>query len=709
MLIMNKNKKTQSDKTLKSVLKGIDLDIVIVRPTDCSVLYMNSQAESRLDDELHNTAICKRGYSYIFPELCDHCPKSQGGSESESFDMKSADGRWFSIRRSTVEWVDGKPAAMFTARDVDDERAAADKMYKLAYTDGLTGIPNRQKLKDDFEKLAKEIESGRICGALAIFDLDNFKAINDNYGHNTGDAMLRRLTSHLMGDELFKNHIYRLGGDEFVLLFTDSSSRFEDDSDMKRSYKELLERALLAYTMPSIEDSCTLSMGVAFFPSHGDGFSEVLRKADIALYEAKTAGRNRMTLFEDRFDKAKKFKDLYINMQPILLKNGSTYAYELVDNDIRDTETESEDAVSLSEFDRTLDALGLNDMKSGTKFIIAFTKQLSNRSVLKNLPNDKFIIKIPAGKYSAADIAQFKIVKSYGFAIAVTEIDRENADCELMRLADYCRFAPSGITEREQQKLIGENSGRTFIASKVASPADFEAAQRAGFKLFQGYFFDQPVVTTKTKDVEPLKTNYFRLLQLTSTDDYVDFNEISAVISSDVALSYKLLRLLNSASVGLRTRVSSILMAVTFLGEENLKRWISVLALRGITDEKPLELVRMSLIRARFGELLAPKFHPQKDARHVFMTGMLSLLHIALETSKEALLEEIPVADEIRESLLTKDGPYSKLLEFFRHYEYAAWDDVIRFGEENGISGEDVNDAYIAAVKWSTDLIEASS
>ena len=708
MLMMNKNKKVQADRTIKSVFEALDEDVVVVRPEGCGVLSMNGQAESRLDPELHNMANCKRSYSYIFPDLCDHCPKKLDEEEDETFDLKSADGRWFSIKRSTIEWTDAKPATMFTARDVDEERSAADKMYKLAYTDSLTGVPNRQKLKEDFDKLTKDIETGRVCGTLAIFDLDNFKTINDTYGHNTGDAMLRRLTSHLQGDDLFKNHIYRLGGDEFVFLFTDSPGRFDSDTEMRQSYKELLERSLQAYTMPSIEDQCTLSMGAAFFPAHGDGLSEVLRKADIALYEAKTAGRNRLTLFEDKFDKAKKFKDLYINMQPILIKNGSTYAYELVDNDIpaRDAEDES---VSLSEFDRTLDALGLNDMKSGTKFFIAFTKQLFNRSVLKNLPRDKFIIQVRAGKCTPAELNEYKQLKSYGFPLAVTDIDRETVDSELVKLADYCRFAPAGISEREQQRVIAENGTRTFIASNVATTADFEAAQRMGYKLFQGYFFNQPVVTTKTKDIEPLKTNYFRLLQLTSTDDYVDFNEISAVISSDVALSYKLLRLLNSASVGLRTRVSSILMAVTFLGEENLKRWISVLALRGITDEKPLEMVRMSLVRARFGELLAPRFHPQKDSRHVFMTGMLSLLHIALEKSKEELLEEIPVADEIRESLLTKDGPYSGLLEFFKSYEYAAWDDVTRYADANGLTCEDINEAYITAVKWSNDLIEAST
>ena len=140
------------------------------------------------------------------------------------------------------------------------------------------------------------------------------------------------------------------------------------------------------------------------------------------------------------------------------------------------------------------------------------------------------------------------------------------------------------------------------------------------------------------------------------------------------------------------------------MGEESLKKWIAVLALRGIAEDKPLELVRMSLIRARFGELLAPNFKIKRNPQQVFMVGMLSLLHIALEMSKDKLLEEIPVSEDIRESLLTRYGIYSDLLRFFENYEYANWDSVSQFVDENNLDSTFVNDSYIAAVKWYNDL-----
>ncbi len=709
VMIIKKSKKpsAEPERLIKNIADLFDADLVIVRNDGCEILFMNSTASKRADPEQQSAASCKSGYSSLFPDLCESCRRKSGSEGgTAAFDIKDKDGKVFSVIRNSIEWLDGKPATAFILRDVDEERSAKLKMYNLAYIDQLTGTPNRQKLKEDFEAAVKDIKNDRACGIVAILDLDNFKAINDNYGHNTGDEMLRRITAYLVGDSAFKGHLYRLGGDEFVLFFKEAPSRFEDQTAFRTYYEELLKKALLTYTMPNIEDKCTISMGVASYPAQGDSLSELLRKADIALYRAKNQGRNNVVFFEDKYDASKKFKDVYINMQPIMLKNGNTYGYELVDSDR--SGKDDDDAFSLSEIDRTLDALGLNDIKDNNKYFISFTKQLLNKAVLKNLPRNKFVIQINASdKCTDEKMQLYKQLCSSGYSLALANVDSGNLNQELLDLVEYCKFEPGGISGSEQMNLIAANPTKTFIAADVSTNEEFETARRRGFTLFQGYFFNQQVVTKKEKDIEPLKANYFRLLQLTSTDNYVDFNEISEVISSDVALSYKLLRLLNSAAVGLRNRVSSILVALTFLGEENLKQWISVLALRGVSNEKPLELVRMSLIRARFGEILAHSFKPPKDARHVFMAGLLSLLHVALDKTKEEMLDEIAVADKIRDSLLGDDGPYSEILKFFENYEHSNWAEITRFSEKNGISCASINHAYIKAVEWCNGLMSA--
>ncbi|MDL2327862.1 diguanylate cyclase [Ruminococcaceae bacterium OttesenSCG-928-A11] len=708
MALFGKKKGEISEEVLAGILDAQNADMLVVRGNECRLLFMNAPARSRMRGvaAVFDGQSCRDGYCKHMPGMCAACPLSEDADPPEHlamFTTEDAEGRAFSVSVNAVEWTDGRTATALYLQDISEQKKLQDRLYSLAYIDHLTQIPNRQKLKDDFEAIAEAVESGGRTGLLTIFDMDNFKAINDTYGHNTGDVMLRRLVDHLQSDPGFNGHLYRLGGDEFVFLFKDKPGRFSSGEARRRHYEELLSGAFLSYSMPNIELSCTISMGAAFFPEHGANLSELLRKADIALYQAKGAGRNQLVFFEDQYDTAKKFKDLYINIQPILTQHGRTFGYELVD---RGNENTGEDSLNLAEFDRTLDALGLGDMASDAKYFIHYTNQLMSKTVLTGLPKDKFVVQITLSDQpvSPEQLKKYQDLHRAGYQLALTGVQNGNATPHLLDLATYIKFEGGMAGTDAQKQLMAAHPDKWFVATSVDTNGAFEAATAQGFKLFQGFFFNQPAVVKKTKDIDPMRVNYLRLLKLTSTEDYVNFAEIATIISSDVALSYKLLRLLNSAAVGLRNQISSIDMALAYLGEENLKQWIALLALRGVASDKPLELVRLSLIRAHFGQLLCKQMTPKRDARHVFLLGLFSLLHIALEKTQAELFDEIPVADEIKQSLLGGDGPYSDIAEFFSHYEYANWDEVTLFARANGLTDRAVSDAYIAAVKWYNDL-----
>ena len=729
---------------LSSILDLRDIEIIVVRGKNCDVLFASAKAQARMSGDTERPAEsggnapgpgrqqraaglagaggsggghgaagfgCKRDYAHGFEGLCECCPygNANAGSTDDPHEVAAGGGRSYSVRANMTNWIDGKPAAILMLRDVTPEKEAQERLYNLAYVDQLTQAPNRQKLKEDFSAIEESIEDGTLTGIISIFDLDNFKVINDTYGHNTGDVVLRRLSEHLAGEKEYEGHVYRLGGDEFVFLYSGPQSAFKTDEEMKEYYNTLLSGALRAYTIPNIEAKCTLSMGVSMFPKHGTNLSDVLRKADIALYKAKAEGRDRIVFFEDRYDTAQKLKDIYINIQPILLDYGNTFGYELIE---RGTGGDLDEGIfSMSGSNGAMDVLELCDIEDESVYFISYTKQLLDPTVLRNLPMNKFIIQLaPPAKNTKAEIAgQMQIcteLKESGYKISMAGLNSSSISYELLSFCDYAKFKKSDANFLRQKRIVEANPGITFIASGVDTPDVFRRAKDIGFKMFQGYYFNQPVKQQKTKELSPLKVNYFRLLKLCSTDDYMDFREISSVISSDVALSYKLLRILNSAAVGLRN-VSSISSAVAYIGEESLKKWVAVLALRGIAEDKPIELIRMSLIRARFGELLAPHMRVKRNPQHVFMVGILSLIHIALEKTREQLLEEIPVSDDIRESLITKSGVYSDLLRFFENYEYANWDAVSSYVEEHLIGSQCVNDSYIAAVRWYNDLAEA--
>jgi len=687
---------------LLGILNPQDFEIIAVRGKSCRIVFANETAKSRTYTQEGHTDDCKVGLSKNFPSLCQHCPHSTRKNEiPSSFEIKDINNRTYQASFSDVKWVDGAAATVFVFNDITFETEAKNKLFRLAYIDQLTGVPNRQKLKEDFSALEEKIENNELTGIVSLFDLDHFKAINDTYGHNTGDIVLRRLAEHFEGDSDFNGHLYRLGGDEFVLLFSDPVERFSSPEEVENHYSNLLNKTLRSYSLPNIELKCTLSMGVTSFPKNGTNLSELMRKADIALYQAKEAGRNQIHLFIDKYETSPKFKDVYINIKPILCKDDKTFGYELTDDTA--SSVDDDDTVKLQEFNRTLEAIGLNNMEEGKYYFIPYSLQLLNPMVLKNLPVDKLVIQVNTKTIASSDLEQYKNLRSHGYKLALFELSSDSPNIELIRLADYCKFSADDDDLKKQRVTIAENSDKGFIATDVNSISDYKVAKSVGFQYFQGFYFNQPVKERRDKEINPLKINYMRLLKLSNADDYMDFSEISNVISSDVALTYKLLRILNSAAVGLRN-VSSISAAVAYLGEGNLKKWIAVLALRGIAEDKPLELIRLSLIRARFGELLSPHFRVRRNPSKVFMVGLLSLLHIALDVTREQMLEDIPVDDDIRDSFISKDGIYSELLSFFYDYEYSNWELVSEFSKRNSLDTSTMNDAYLESVKWYNDL-----
>jgi EAL and modified HD-GYP domain-containing signal transduction protein len=712
-MILNGSKRQQLESILGGILDSFDMDVVVVGKRDKKILFMNEAANERFDMGGDMRRDFQNGYASVFPGLFELCFEDE--NYEFSFEIEDVNGSGYAGVSRPAVWIDGRECIVLSVRNIDEEKENSLKLYNLAYIDQLTGVPNRQKLREDFERIRERIVSGELCGVVALFDLDNFKSINDTYGHNTGDVMLRRITSRLQENTVFSGHLYRLGGDEFVLLYSCGSDEFDGDAELCSHFAELLSGALMSYTMPNIELSCTISMGASFFPKHGHNFTELLRKADIALYKAKVGGRARLVLFEEQYDAAKKFKDLYINIQPILDEDGATFGYELIDrgNEGKDLE----DEVNLTEFDRTMDVVDLSVMAGNTCYFISYSAQLLNAAVRSGLPKDKFVVQLyTRGRQpEPGEIEHYNELKGYGYTLAAVDPNGNEISAELLALADYIKIGAEGVGGWQAaaakgsglQQLIAACPGKRFIALGVDTPKDFEAAASHGFRLFQGFFFSLPPEIKKIKDVHPLRMNYIKLLKLTSDDGYVDFKEISDLIATDVAMSYKLLRLLNSAAVGLRNRVTSVQAAVAILGENNLKKWIATLALRGVAADAPLELVRLSLVRARFGELLAPHFKPRRNPKHIFTVGLLSLLHVALEKSKEEIFAEITIADEIRESLMGEDGPFSDMIPFFANYEYANWDEIAAFAAMYSLSDKLISDSYIEAAKWYNEIVGA--
>ena len=219
--------------------------------------------------------------------------------------------------------------------------------------------------------------------------------------------------------------------------------------------------------------------------------------------------------------------------------------------------------------------------------------------------------------------------------------------------------------------------------------------------LFEGTFFRMPVTRGEHK-VSPLKINYISLLDLIEEDDF-DLTKAADIISQDTALIISLLRLANTRSFN--SEITSVRVAVSMLGQKDLTRWIQTTVIEKLCSDKPNELMRLSLLRAKFAENLAPVFGMAMRSQELFLTGLFSILDIILDCSMEEALSMVRVSGKIRTALLEHTGSLAEVLHFIVKYESAEWQEVSRQLVLKNIEIPDVSHAWVSSLQWYAKLI----
>ncbi len=186
-----------------------------------------------------------------------------------------------------------------TFSDLTERKAAEEEIHQLAFFDPLTGLPNRRLLLDRLEGVLRDSYRNGRYGALIFLDLDNFKQVNDTLGHHRGDQLLRSVARRLGAVVRDTDTLARLGGDEFALLLHDLGERPEGVAVIAERVAHKLLAALQAPVLLGGERLLvTGSLGVTLFRDHETGVDEVLQQADMALFQAKGAGRNTLSFFD---------------------------------------------------------------------------------------------------------------------------------------------------------------------------------------------------------------------------------------------------------------------------------------------------------------------------------------------------------------------------------------------------------------------------
>ncbi|MEZ8127195.1 EAL and HDOD domain-containing protein [Vibrio splendidus] len=395
----------------------------------------------------------------------------------------------------------------------------------------------------------------------------------------------------------------------------------------------------------------------------------------------------------------------YVARQPILNRKRNTLGYELL---FRDGEKnaypahiESNRATYRLIVENFL-SVGLNPSIPSSRCFINFPYQSLIRRLPLSLPKDKVVVEIlETCKPTDELLEAVKDLYQAGYMIA---LDDFTSTPEWERFLRYTHIVKLDIMQMgldEACDLVKAHQGKkfSFLAERVETEQEFKQAKEAGFKFFQGYFFSKPQII-KTKYISPEQVIAMELFQEVCKPD-VDFQRVESIVAKDVALSYKLLRFVNTMSPRLEVTISSFRQALVYLGQEKLKMFVSLAVASYVSDKKPKELYGLSLQRAQFCQRMSRYQAFAGHTEQAFMIGLFSLLDALLDLSLENLVEQLPLCKSIKVALLRREGPYGTLLALEESFEHADWQQIDEHCAHLGLSVEQVKTELTEARRWS--------
>lgn len=391
----------------------------------------------------------------------------------------------------------------------------------------------------------------------------------------------------------------------------------------------------------------------------------------------------------------------FVARQPILDKEKDVYAYELVFRDGKDGTYPENSPRKTAYISEHFHALGLDDISGDKTSFISFTPD----SLIKGLPAvldpERVVIELnrnPDGDMGLTDAC--KHVKDLGFKLALSDPNILQRKTDVLPLVDIVKVDLQAnrpeILENQLPRLIDANI--ELVAEQINTYDDFASSQLLGFNFFQGYFFSQPEARLQ-RNLPANKLSLVDLMGESSNSDF-NFDRINQIIERDAALSYLLLRFINNPQINKRFKISSLRHALNYMGEVEIKKFIALLSLATLSDEKPLELTHMSLVRAKFFDLLSSRRRMSTNPPVGFLVGLFSLLDALLDQDMPDILHQLPLAEEVNLGLLGSSDEFNAYFKLVRAFESGLWLNVIKVAKQLEVDQKELHGLYNQAIIW---------
>lgn len=354
-----------------------------------------------------------------------------------------------------------------------------------------------------------------------------------------------------------------------------------------------------------------------------------------------------------------------------------------------------------------IQSMGIETISSDKEIFVP----ISNISIFSDIqsqcdaPRDRMVLLIdnsvpPVDMY----VNRIRELKEAGYKmairkLAVTEFEDYRPVLELM---DYVFLNNKKIAIDKAKIYFGKLYPHIKLCAGNIDSAEVYEKLKAdgGYELYEGSFYRVPV-TMGQNQVAPLKVNYIELLNIVNNENF-ELTKAADIIGHDTALTISLLKMVNRMTVN--SEITSIRHAAAMLGQRELKRWINTAVVNALYADKPNEITRLSLLRAKFAECLAPAFGLAMKGDELFLMGLFSVLDVILEKPMEEALEMVKVSGEIKEALIEGKGKLAPVLDFLLHYENADWQEISRRMILEEIDLNAVSAAYLDTLKWYREL-----
>jgi c-di-GMP-related signal transduction protein len=400
--------------------------------------------------------------------------------------------------------------------------------------------------------------------------------------------------------------------------------------------------------------------------------------------------------------------DMYIARQPIFTVHKKLFAYELL---YRGTESTPLHHVSGNRATTRLLSSsflteGIDVISAGKPCFINFTEDLILKNIPLSFPKSQIVIEVLEDVKPTKDV--IKACRNFvreGYTLALDDFIYDRSFEPLIELAQIIkidvRLTPLDTIFKTLRKL--SRFQVKLLAEKVECIDEFEKANKLGFHYYQGYFFNKPE-KIHIKELTAVKLNLLNLMAEV-TKKSTTMEKLHKIISVDIAISYKLLRFLNSAYFYRLQKVKTVRHAIAYLGEKELRRFILLAIVSELATNKPNELIRFSLVRAKFCELLALSSRYKEIADEIFLMGLFSFIDTMLDSNMSNVMDKLPLQDKVKEALSQGTGPCAPFLHAVISYERRQKEAFVTMAQTLEVDLSTIPEMYLTATKYANGLM----